>query len=342
MSTNKNLLGLAGDEISAGTDDRELSNNEKLGLALIALASPVIGGALEGRTGAYAGAAAGAKGVGAVLKGQADAEEKARLAAQAATLKKTERAERLEDSKELATHAAGLKPEAALKTRAVKTVKDGKEVTEIVEDKPGTAFEAPPKTRPSGPAAGGAGASAPGGKAAADVAKSFETDYAKKTQITAVIDRELEQFKKFMDAGKVDEAARHGEGMLKALNSAFGADAVGVEEADRLGGYLKPLKAPWEPGSMVGRDLDLFYEQVKAKSDALKAAAGDSLQRAETTRSGGIQALSSPTKPGEAEVSDEVAVTAPRRLVGQQYSPSRNKTKLIYSDGKEEIVDGER
>jgi len=52
------------DILGATTQQRELSNQDKLGLALIALASPLVGQALGGRTGAYAGAAAGAKAVG--------------------------------------------------------------------------------------------------------------------------------------------------------------------------------------------------------------------------------------------------------------------------------------
>lgn len=135
-----------------------------------------------------------------------------------------------------------------------------------------------------------AGAEAPEHKAAGAVAANFEGDYAKKTQIVSVIDRELQKFEEFVKNGDTDGAARHGQGMLKALNSAFGADAVGKDEADRLGGYLKPFKAPWEPGSMMHRDLDLFAEQVRAKADALRGAAADSLAQAERIREGGLKA----------------------------------------------------
>lgn len=50
------------------TEGRPLSQKEMLGMALIGLASPIIGHALEGRVGGYAGAAAGAKGIHDALK----------------------------------------------------------------------------------------------------------------------------------------------------------------------------------------------------------------------------------------------------------------------------------
>jgi hypothetical protein len=64
---DKDFFDLADDAVASGTSDRKLSNNEMLGLALLGLAAPIVGGALEGRVGAYAGAAAGAKGVAAGL-----------------------------------------------------------------------------------------------------------------------------------------------------------------------------------------------------------------------------------------------------------------------------------
>lgn len=176
---------------------------------------------------------------------------------------------------------------------AVDTLDDkGRPVTKFVTPKEGDTFAAQPKK-------GAGGLSIPkktdeekaGAKSVADVAKNFEADYAKKTQISNVMDRELEKFKKLMDEGRTDEAVRHGEGMLKALNSAFGADAVGTEEAKRLGGFLQAFKAPWEPGSMVGRDLDLFYNQVLEKSSAIRGAATDSLTEAKKIRGGGFEAL---------------------------------------------------
>jgi hypothetical protein len=64
-----------------------------------------------------------------------------------------------------------------------------------------------------------------------------------------------------------DLKVKAGENMLKLLNSAEGSDAVGAEESKRLGGLLEyKLLNFKEPGSFIGRDLDLFTEQVSLKS----------------------------------------------------------------------------
>lgn len=63
------------------------------------------------------------------------------------------------------------------------------------------------------------------------------------------------------------------EGMLKTLNSPEGADAIGKEEANRLGGLLQyKLFNIMNPGSFMGRDIDLFEEQVKSNVDILRDA----------------------------------------------------------------------
>lgn len=61
-----------------------------------------------------------------------------------------------------------------------------------------------------------------------------------------------------------------GQGLLKLLNSAEGSDAVGAEEAKRIGSYLEhKMFNVFEPGSMFGRDLDLFTDQVRNNSLSL-------------------------------------------------------------------------
>jgi len=53
------------------------------------------------------------------------------------------------------------------------------------------------------------------------------------------------------------------EGILKTLNSTEGKDAIGVDEAKRLGSLLQfKFFNLIEPGSFFGRDLDLFIKQV--------------------------------------------------------------------------------
>jgi len=165
----------------------------------------------------------------------------------------------------------------------------------------------------------------PEDKASADVAKNFEMDYAKKSQIASVIERELETFDRLAKSGDIDAAVRHGEGTLKALNSAFGADAVGKEESERLGGFLKRFKMPWEPGSTFNYDLDRFSKQLRDKADVLKRSASDSLQRSKAARSGGLEALgsikSAPMSPSDVDQMSDEEVDAElkkRGLIRQQ------------------------
>jgi hypothetical protein len=180
-------------------------------------------------------------------------------------------------------------------------------------------------------------------KASGKIAESFESDYAKKTQIASVIDAELDKFNSYVEAGDEDAAVRQGEGMLKALNSAFGPDAVGVEESKTLGGFLKKFKEPWAPGSTFGRDLDMFSQQVKGKSEALKQAAGDSLARAKRARSQGMDGLAdvparsntgvNPTpKAGEA-IADTGYVTMRNPKTGE-------KLKVLKDDVAEAETEG--
>lgn len=67
-----------------------------------------------------------------------------------------------------------------------------------------------------------------------------------------------------------DQKVKVGQGLLKLLNSAEGSDAVGAEESKRLGSFLeyKFLNVK-EPGSFIGRDIDLFTQQVANKSDEI-------------------------------------------------------------------------
>ena len=67
-----------------------------------------------------------------------------------------------------------------------------------------------------------------------------------------------------------DEKIKIGEGLLKMLNSTEGVDAVGVQEADRMGSFLQYKLGNFTgPGSFIGRDLDLFGKQLENSSKAL-------------------------------------------------------------------------
>jgi hypothetical protein len=67
-----------------------------------------------------------------------------------------------------------------------------------------------------------------------------------------------------------EEKIKVGQNLLKLLNSAEGSDAVGAEESKRLGSFLEWKFANFtQPGSFIGRDLDLFTQQVANKSKEL-------------------------------------------------------------------------
>ena len=64
-----------------------------------------------------------------------------------------------------------------------------------------------------------------------------------------------------------------GRQLLKTLNSTEGADAIGAEEAKRLGGLLEyQMMNITQPGPMFGRDLPGFKEQAMATSKNIKNA----------------------------------------------------------------------
>lgn len=130
-----------------------------------------------------------------------------------------------------------------------------------------------------------------------------------------------------MRAGNKDLAIKIGQGMIKALNSDQGADAVGVEEAARLGNLLEfQIFNLTQPGPMFGRDLEGFSAQVDETINKLKSSVAAGQKQLKQLEAG---------QPIQFEESK-----GRKSILKKQYSPSRNKTKIIYSDGTEEVVDG--
>lgn len=100
-----------------------------------------------------------------------------------------------------------------------------------------------------------------------------------------------------------------GQGLLKLLNSAEGSDAVGAEEAKRIGSFLEnKIFNITQPGSMFGRDMDEFTKQVATNSQVL----GDRMAQVQE----GIKAL----KGG-------AALTSVPGLQYAQYAPVQTKPK---------------
>lgn len=180
---------------------------------------------------------------------------------------------------------------------------------------------------------------------------SLSQKNANKISVKNQIDEELKNMKDAWARGDDGQAITAGKNMLKVLNSTEGADAIAGEEAKRLAAYLEYKIANFTgPGSFVGRDTDEFMKQAAEKSNAIGRAVVENNKMIDRVKSGqGLptefsdQTLDIPKK-GSA-----IAGTQPgqppagqKTVVKKQFSPSKNKTKLIYSDGTEEIVDGQR
>ena len=112
------------------------------------------------------------------------------------------------------------------------------------------------------------------------VVETLATKNAGKISIANQIDSYLTEFQKAPDKAT---KLRVGGQMLKVLNSPEGADAIGVEEARRLGDALDfQMFNVFGAGPMFGRDLGGFESQVKSTSEAVKG--GVKTNQAEISR----------------------------------------------------------
>lgn len=74
-----------------------------------------------------------------------------------------------------------------------------------------------------------------------------------------------------------DEKIKLSQETLKLLNSAEGSDAVGAEEAKRMGDLIEYKIANFTgPGSFMGRDLDLFTDQLENNLNRIAGRISDS------------------------------------------------------------------
>lgn len=89
------------------------------------------------------------------------------------------------------------------------------------------------------------------------------------------IANEISQTVALFDDPKVsdDQKIKSGQALLKVLNSTQGADAVGVEEARRLGNLLEFQVFNFtQPGPVFGRDLTAFRNQAANTVNRLSGA----------------------------------------------------------------------
>ena len=151
------------------------------------------------------------------------------------------------------------------KTREVETVDaNGNPIKKIVEDKPGQVFAAQAngdqkfKLLPM---------------EAQEEVKNLSQVASNQVSIANSIDSQLKSMGDSYAKGDRKQAIVAGEQMLKVLNSEQGKDAIGSEEAKRLGGLLKyQILNFTEPGSTFGRDVEGFFQQAALKSNSIKSA----------------------------------------------------------------------
>lgn len=85
-----------------------------------------------------------------------------------------------------------------------------------------------------------------------------------------------------------DQKIKVGQGLYKSLNSAEGADAVGAEEAKRLGSFIEYNIGNFtQPGAFLGRDLKGFTEQINNYSKLLGGRIQQNESGINTLRGGG-------------------------------------------------------
>ncbi len=118
----------------------------------------------------------------------------------------------------------------------------------------------------------------------AKVVDDINSNVVKQEMIADTLTAELAKYQQLLSEGKKDQARKHGEGMLKGINSQFGPDAIGTQEADRIGGFLQPLKSPFAAGSTFKVDYDMFADQVQAKIESIRAAAAMQQKKADGLR----------------------------------------------------------
>ncbi len=151
--------------------------------------------------------------------------------------------------------------------------------------------------------------------AAADSSKNYRQSADKADQISTYLEEQLKLFD-----GQGDDKARivQGRGMLKGMNSVFGPDAIGKDEASRLGGALEFGFDPATKGIDPRPSVPTFRQQIADQIASQKAVAAQHRKMIGGGASGGGG--------GKTEVKRQRSKNDP------------SKVKVIYSDGSEEVI----
>ena len=179
-----------------------------------------------------------------------------------------------------------------------------------------------------------------------EVVKDLSKKNASKIAIANQIDAVMGRWDELPD----DQKVAQGRQLLKVLNSTEGADAVGSEEAKRLGGKLEYAMGNFfnSNPTQFGRDLPGFKEQGLGTSRAIRDAIASNDKEVKRVYSK-VGIHRDVREPGAHPVARSSGMIneanagesdGRRQVVKKQFSKSRNKTKIVYSDGSEEFVDG--
>lgn len=248
-----------------------LSNEQKLGLALVSLLTPAAGYMMGGKEGAMAGAQVGfnaAGGAAGDIGKQQREDAKTKKAAEAAESKyQRERTDRKTDAIEIDKAKKGNSPPDSGLQQSQFLDKDG---NPLAWDKKAGKY-----IKTGAPEGIQRYEKAPAPKAEGemlpiDQKKIVEGLATKNASKEAIKNQMVSYYDQFKNAKSKDDQIRIGRQMLKVLNSPEGADAIGVEEANRLGNALEVQVFNWKgPGPLFGRDLEGFGSQVEATIGAM-------------------------------------------------------------------------
>lgn len=141
--------------------------------------------------------------------------------------------------------------------------------------------------------------------------KELATTMGKQSSINNLLASMLDEFR---NAESDDQKVAVGGRMLKVINSPLGADAIGAEEANRLGSFLEKKFFNFrQPGSVFGRDLDEFETQVAGQVESLNQAISlnQSMIDKLSGREGGASVASQTPKGGPKEDTSGKAFAGP-------------------------------
>lgn len=234
----------------------ESSSSPLLAQAIIGLAPILLGSAIGGAAGGAVGGKAGLEGLSFLQREQEKERERASLAKR--------------EQKSAFETALKLKAEERLAASEERKAKaeERKFAQESALNKEKLAFEKEKFQAEMGTGKKQLALLSPDNKI---MVEKLSEDSAKKTAIA----NEITSAVKIFDDPTVSDTQKikAGQALLKTLNSTQGSDAVGVEEARRLGSFLEWTIRPFpESGKKIGRDLPGFRDQAASTVNRLASS----------------------------------------------------------------------